>query len=127
MQSINSPLAWFEIITQDFERAIKFYEAAFKIRFERHENEQMKHAIFPYIEGYTGGSLVHSPYYNDHKAGAGTVIVYLQTSSVSKQLKIIEQLGGEMVFPLTDIGENGYIAGFKDCEGNYIGLWSENP
>ncbi|WP_392553385.1 VOC family protein [Orbus wheelerorum] len=127
MKSINSPLAWFEIVTQDFDRAIQFYQAAFNIRFECHEDEHIKHAIFPYIEGYTGGSLVHSKYYNDHQAGAGTVIIYLQTSSVSKQLKIIEQLGGEIVFPLTDIGENGYIAGFKDSEGNYVGLWSENP
>lgn len=122
----TSPLAWFEIVTQDFERAIQFYEAAFEIKFSRCESEHMKNAVFPYTEGYTGGSLVYSPYYLDHQPGAGTIIIYLKTDSVTKQLEKINALGGETVFPVTNIGENGYIAGFKDCEGNYVGLWSPN-
>lgn len=125
----TTPLAWFEIVTQDFERAIKFYQSAFNIEFSRCDNEHMQMAIFPYDQQKTqvGGALVHSPCYSDHKSGAGTVIIYLNTDSVSKQLEIIHALGGKTVFPLTNIGENGYIAGFEDCEGNQIGLWSPNP
>lgn len=123
MQNTSS-IEWFEIIVQDITRAIQFYESAFNIKFTRHDIPDMQMAIFPYQNGFTGGALVQSKYYADHKAGAGTIIIYLKTDSVSNQLDKIEKLGGETVFPLTSIGENGYIGGFKDCEGNYVGLWS---
>lgn len=122
-----SPLAWFEIVTQDFDRAVAFYQSAFNIQLTLNDNEHMQYAIFPYQEGHVGGALVHSLHYDDHQAGAGTIMIYLNTDSVSKQLATIESLGGETVFPLTNIVENGYIAGFKDSEGNYVGLWSMNP
>lgn len=123
--SSNCPIAWFEIVTEDFQRAITFYEDVFDIKLKLYKDPKMDMAVFPYEEGYPSGALVHGDCFADHKAG-NTLLIYLTTDSVTKQLAKIEQHGGEEVFPVTRIGENGFIAGFKDSEGNSIGLWSQN-
>lgn len=123
--SFNSPIAWFEIVAQDFDRACDFYSKAFDITFEKKTIDTMQMAIFPYQEGNVGGTLVYSPCYADHKPGAGTVIVYLNCDSVTEQLKIIAELGGKEIFPITQVCDNIFIAGFEDSEGNYIGICSK--
>lgn len=123
--SFNSPIAWFEIVAQDFDRACDFYSKAFDITFEKKAVDAMQMAIFPYQEGNVGGTLVHSPCYADHKPGAGTVIVYLNCDSVTEQLKRIAELGGKEIFPVTQVCDNIFIAGFEDSEGNYIGICSK--
>lgn len=127
----SSPIAWFEIVTQDLARAIQFYEAAFDIKFDiklaQCNTPHMQMALFPYAEGYPSGALVYSECYADHQAGPGTTIIYLNTDSVSAQLQKIISLGGEVAFPAISIGEDGHIAGFKDTEGNFVGIWSMNP
>lgn len=127
IMNITCPIAWFEIVVQDLERAIQFYESIFNTQLTYiNENPKMKMAIFPYKEGYPSGALVQSDCYADHHSGPSTVLIYLATDSVAKQLSVIKKHGGEEVFAVTPIGKNGYIAGFKDTEGNYIGLWSQN-
>lgn len=121
----KSPIAWFEIVLQDFDRGCEFYSKAFNVTFQKENIDKIQMAIFPYEEGQTGGALVASPCYQDHVAGSGTAIVYLNCASVTKQLEIIAELGGKTIFPATQIGDNGFIAGFEDSEGNHIGLWSE--
>lgn len=125
----TTPLAWFEIVTQDLERAITFYQSAFNIEFSRLDDDERTFAIFPYDQekGQVGGALVHGKCYAKHKPCLGTIFVYLNTESVTNQLQIINNLGGKTVFTPTSIGECGYIAGFEDSEGNQIGLWSANP
>jgi predicted enzyme related to lactoylglutathione lyase len=39
----------------------------------------------------------------------------------------IEEIGGEIVFPLTVINGVGYLAYFRDLEGNVFGLMQEDP
>lgn len=121
----KSPIAWFEIVLQDFEGGCEFYSKAFNVEFQKQTMDQMQMAIFPYEPNQTGGALVSSPCYNDHIAGPGTSIIYLNCESVTAQLDKIVLLGGKVIFPVTQIGENGFIAGFEDSEGNHIGIWSE--
>lgn len=121
----KSPIAWFEIVMQDFNRGVEFYENVFHVKLERKIINEMQVAIFPYEEGQTGGALVSSPCYKDHKPGAGTSIVYLNCESVTKKLETVAKFGGKTIFPIIQIGENGFIAGFEDSEGNHIGIWSK--
>lgn len=125
-QNYDSPIEWFDIVIQNIERATQFYEAAFDVTLKRVDDPDMKMAIFPYQDDLPGGALVESPLYEAHKAGAGTTIIYLRTDSISKRLNKIEKLGGKTVLPVKQIGENGYIAIFKDIDDNCIGLWSKN-
>lgn len=124
--SFNSPIAWFEIVTQDFDRACDFYSKAFDVTFNQRTIGEMQLAVFPYQEGHVGGALVNSPCYKDHKAGPSTSVIYLNCESVTAQLKKVIELGGKEIFPVTPICENGFIAGFEDSEGNHIGIWSQN-
>lgn len=119
-----SPLAWFEIVVQDFESAVKFYETAFNMQLNIVNDDEMQYAIFPYTQPHVGGALVHSHHYADHRPGPGTTLIYLHTNSVKHQLNTIESLGGKVEMASTSIGENGFIGVFVDLDGNYVGLWS---
>lgn len=122
----NSTIAWFEIVTQDFERACQFYNQAFDITFEKQTVDQMQMAIFPYADGQVGGALVKSPCYDSIKSHNGPTVIYLNCTAIGAQLEKIIAAGGQVFFPTLEIC-HGFIAGFEDSEGNHIGLWSKNP
>lgn len=122
----KSPIAWFEIVLQDFDRGCQFYENVFHIELKKQTINEMQMAIFPYEEGQTGGALVSSPCYKEHLPGPSTSVIYLNCESVTEKLETVAKFGGKMIFPITPIGDNGFIAGFEDSEGNQIGIWSKN-
>ena len=48
---------------------------------------------------------------------------YISVDSIDKFLQKVEQAGGVVVMPKTEIGTNmGWIAAFKDTEGNIMGF-----
>lgn len=129
---LKTPIAWFEIVVKDMQKAISFYQNAFGYTISQMpncpstENKQIEMAIFAYEEGFPSGSLVCSSCYDDHKNGPSTTIIYLTVESISRALEKIQSLNAKVTFPCTSIGENGFIAGFEDLDGNEIGIWSEN-
>jgi predicted enzyme related to lactoylglutathione lyase len=84
-------------------------------------------AWFPWVEEGKGsaGSLVgHSDQYKPSMDG---VLIYLttQTDDLSDELKRVEKAGGKIIQQKTMIAEGyGYMAIFKDTEGNRIALHS---
>jgi predicted enzyme related to lactoylglutathione lyase len=63
----------------------------------------------------------------DYQPSAGGTIVYLYAGDdLAKPLERAVNLGGKVVLPKTGIGEHGYIALFRDSEGNTVGLHSMN-
>ncbi|QIQ21660.1 VOC family protein [Zophobihabitans entericus] len=124
---VRRPIEWFEIVVRDFDRAVKFYEAAFNVQFNIEQMNDMSMAIFPYPEGQTGGALVAGECYKSCQSGSGSIVIYLPADSIKTTLAKIEQLGGKTVMPCMEIGGNGYIALFTDSEENTIGLWSPVP
>ena len=125
MDNKSDALSWFEIPTQDFERAIKFYEEIFDVKLKIWENNESVMAVFPSGEGKIGGALVKEKVMGTCKNG---VIVYL---NANPDLQIVvdrlEKAGGELLTPKLQITEEiGYMAYFRDTEGNTIGLHSKN-
>jgi predicted enzyme related to lactoylglutathione lyase len=58
-------------------------------------------------------------------AGQGGTLVYLNVEGdLDEVLKRIPAAGGSVIKPRTSIGEHGFIAIFKDTEGNGVGLHS---
>lgn len=113
-------ITWFEIPTQDFNRAIAFYEAAFEIKLQQEEMDGIANAIFPHQEGQAAGALVNgSPY----KPSENGVMIYLFTEQFDPTLDRIQANGGKVVMPKTKIPP-GFIAMFIDSEGNRVGLHS---
>lgn len=52
----------------------------------------------------------------------GPVIV-VDVESIDPALKRIEELGGATVIARMPVGEMGFVAYFRDPEGNVLGLW----
>ena len=120
-----SSVAWFEIVVKDLEQSIKFYEQVFQVQLKREGCADIQMAIFPYQEGFPSGALSCGECYADCQPGASTTIVYLSAEGIEETLQRVEAEGGERFVPCTDIGGgNGFIALFKDLEGNVIGLWA---
>jgi predicted enzyme related to lactoylglutathione lyase len=123
----NNVVGWFEIPVTDMDRAIKFYELVFDIKFSRHLLGPIDMAWFPAGEGLAGapGSLVYNE--RAYKPSMEGVLVYFTAFSgdLSIELGRVENSGGKILLPKTQISEEvGYMALFSDSEGNRIALHS---
>jgi hypothetical protein len=62
---------------------------------------------------------------NGLSPGNGGTLVYLNAEGdLDGVLKRIPAAGGSVLKPRTSIGQHGFIAVFKDTEGNSVGLHS---
>jgi hypothetical protein len=123
MSTSAKVVAWFEIPSVDFDRAVRFYEAALDVKLDRQEVGGNPIAIFGYEEPATGGAIIHSPSMTPADDG---VLVYLTAQpTVDATLARIEQAGGKTDGPVIKLPQDiGYIAFFTDTEGNRLGLHS---
>lgn len=117
-----NPIHWLEIATKDLERAKSFYETVFKLEFQYLEMPDSKMYMFGKQEMIgSGGCLVKS---NDNKPSTEGTLVYFSSEDLATELGRIEEAGGKIIVPKTDIGEFGFFAHVIDTEGNRIGLHS---
>ncbi len=117
--------AWFEIPVADFNRARKFYEAAFDVALrEEAMDASMKMGVFPHGPEEVSGCIMASPY---AKPSADGTVVYIQTKGDLQQvLNRAQKLGSQVLVPKTALPPQagGYFAVMTDCEGNRVGLFS---
>lgn len=123
MSTSFKTVAWFEIPSVDFDRAVRFYETALDIKLNRQEMGGQPIAIFGYEEPATGGAIVHSPAMTPTDDG---VLLYLTAQpTVDAALARIGQAGGKTDGPVIRLPNDiGYIGFFRDSEGNRLGLHS---
>jgi predicted enzyme related to lactoylglutathione lyase len=115
-------LNWFELYVNDFDRAKRFYEAALETSLQTFEQDNCRMGMFPHNEGGVGGSITKM---NGISPGLGGTLVYLNVEGdLDAVLKRIPSAGGSVIKPRTSIGQHGFIAVFKDTEGNSVGLHS---
>ncbi len=121
----KTPVAWFEIVVKDLEQSTKFYERVFQVQLKRESCSEIQMAIFPYQEGFPSGALASGECSADCQPGSSTTVVYLSAEGIEQTLQRVEAEGGQRFVPCMDIGGgNGFIALFKDLEGNVVGLWA---
>lgn len=128
MRKTANAVNWFEIPVKDLDRARDFYETIFDSQLEEPtEMLGMKMVSFPYepANGKVSGALVQSEMHEPSQTGA---VVYLNANpSIQEVIDRIEEAGGTVVLPRTEISpEVGYMAFFIDTEGNKVGLHSQN-
>lgn len=116
-------VGWFEIPVNDIVRASKFYEAVFNLTLTQMDLGELKMASFPFLDGGygAGGSLVqHKNFYTPSTNG---IVIYFATLDIEKNLSVVLESGGEILQEKKQIGPGqGYMALFRDSEGNRIAL-----
>lgn len=112
-----------EIPTEDFARAVKFYQSILNIAIETVDMHGAKFGLFP---GADDGVFIHLINDSAYKTSSAGTLVYLNGGDdLQSVASKIEASGGKMVIPKTEIApEMGYYAHFIDSEGNKLGLHS---
>lgn len=129
MAAFTNVISWFEIPSNDLDRASKFYETIFQTQLIPMDLPEIKMRMFPLQDMMTGvgGAIVHSIGSHKPSASDGPLIYLNGNPDVQIILDRIEAAGGKVVVPKTEITpEYGFMAVFIDPEGNRIGLHS-NP
>ena len=123
----NNPVIWFEIYTDDIERAKGFYEKVFDVKLEQlptpEGSEGMEMWAFPMSEqgAGAGGTICKM---EGFKAGRSSTIVYFACVDCAVEAGRVEGAGGRLHEPKRSIGQFGFMALAEDTEGNMIGLHS---
>lgn len=125
MSNSHNPVFYFEIPVKDLDRAIKFYNEVFNFEFTKTTIDGNEMALFPFKEEGLGisGALVKGEIYKPTIEG---VLIYFRTKNIEENLNLAEKNGGKVLYPKTSNGELGYVAEFKDSEGNRIALHQTN-
>lgn len=119
---MKDALNWFEIPVTDMDRAMAFYGKVLGIEFAPGPGMgDARMAMFP-AEGGVGGALIEAEGWTPGVTGS---VVYLAwEGDLDVPLSRVEDAGGKVAIPKTDIGENGFFAFILDTEGNRVGLHS---
>ncbi|WP_283687525.1 VOC family protein [Dysgonomonas sp. Marseille-Q5470] len=121
---MKKQVAFFEIPSVDFNRAVKFYELVLGISFNAMDFGHEKMAFFPEESGKCPGAISYTPDFNPSKDG---VLISFSVESIETSLDNVVKSGGKRIIPKTKIEAErvGYFATFIDSEGNSIGLYSD--
>lgn len=114
-----------EIATDDFSRAVKFYESILGITIEEIDMEGTQMGVLPSDGESVNVVLVKG---NEYTPSSKGTVVYLNAGNdLQPMLDNIEKNGGQIIVSKTEISpEIGFFALFIDTEGNRIGLHSIN-
>lgn len=122
-KSMNNLISIVEIPTNDFSRALNFYETILGIKIAEMEMDGNKMGILPNEEGTINVVLING---KDYKPTSDGSVLYLNAGDdLQIILDKVAEIGGQIIVPKTQISpEMGYFAMFIDCEGNKLGLHS---
>ena len=112
-------ISWVEIPALDFNRAVDFYNAVFKLNLEKQDFGSEKMACFPTGEG----AISFAPDFKPSENGA--LVSFYTPDNIDKTLARVENHGGKTIIPKTKIQAEGrdYFAICLDSEGNKIGIY----
>ncbi len=111
----------FEIATDNPERTIEFYKTVFGWNIQKWEgpidywNIRTGDPNEPGIDGGIG-----------RREGAITVNT-IDVDDIDKYIALVEQNGGEITRPKGPVQGVGWLAYFKDADGNLWGMMQEDP
>jgi len=114
---------WFEIPVENIDRATKFYSTVMGIKMQTEEMGPAKMAIFPSdTVGSVHGSLVQGP--GNTPSDKGSLLYLNGGEDLAEPLSRVEAAGGKILEGKKNIGEHGFVAIFKDTEGNRLAFHS---
>ena len=118
-------VVWFELPVTNLDRATSFYESVFgtKLAIDARFPEL---AIFPrrHEQASTGAlAVTHDPKHDGRPSTDGAVIYLNCDGDMDGVLKRAKAAGGELLQEVAQLpGGMGWIAQFRDLDGNRVGL-----
>lgn len=113
---MNSLCHW-EIPASDLKRSGDFYAQLFGWKMAGYSDNYI---MFDVEDGIGGGI------FKVEKMPEPCIDVYIKVADIPQTLKRVEELGGKIEKPKTEIGGGfGYYAFFRDPCGCRIGLWAK--
>jgi len=118
---MGQPVAFFEVISADNERAQKFYAELFDWKLEA-DPEMGGYGL---VDTGAGAEAIIGGIGPSMESGDTGVKIYMRVDDLDAYLTRAEQLGGKQLVPPTDLpGDFGRFAIFADPDGNPVGLWT---
>jgi predicted enzyme related to lactoylglutathione lyase len=118
---MGQPVAWFEIISPDAERAKKFYSELFGWQVAT-DPEMGGYAL---VDTQAGEGAIAGGIGQADPGSGPSVKIYMRVDDIDAYLERAQGLGGATVMPPTDLpGDFGKFAIFTDPDGNQVGLWA---
>lgn len=118
-----NPVGWFEIPVTDIAKAKAFYESVLSMQLEDPiTQEGFEMAFFPGSMEQKPGASGAIAKGEGYVPGNKGVMIYFSCPDIEGACERAAAQEGEVVMPLTDIGEYGEMAWIKDPEGNTVGL-----
>jgi hypothetical protein len=117
----NRNVVHVEIPAKDVKAAGKFYQRLFGWKIS-HE-EALNYALWEPVEGPGGGFPQV-----DEEYKVGEILIHIASDDIDADLSMVEQLGGKVLKPKTEIPGIGWYGVFQDPTGNQLALYtSMNP
>jgi uncharacterized protein len=118
---MGAPVAFFEIISDDKERAQRFYADL----FDWTVSSDPSMGDYVLLDTGNGDDAVGGGLGASSPEDTAGVRIYARVDDLDAYLAKAEKLGGTTVVPPMDLpGGFGRIAMFLDPDGNKVGLWS---
>lgn len=115
-------ISWFELPATDLDRATNFYQKVMGYELQRMEMGGTTMAFFSSTDDGVGGCVTFG---DGNKPNSEGALVYLNGGDdLSVHLSRVDEAGGSVVMPKTQIGENGFMGVFMDTEGNRVAFHS---
>jgi predicted enzyme related to lactoylglutathione lyase len=112
------PVTWFQISGRDGNALQQFYKQVFGWQMNPSPDGSMAMVSPEQPDGIAGGI-------GPSMDGNPSVAVYVNCDDVDEQLAKIEAAGGRTAMSKTELPAGmGFIAGFIDPGGNWVGLWT---
>ena len=129
---MKNPIVHFEIPADDVERAKNFYKKIFGWEMNRFQladgdywivrTTDVDDKMMPTTPGAINGGLMQ------RKNPGQPFMNYVSVESIDEMCRKITASGGTVIMPRQEIGQGmGWIAAFKDTEGNIMGLHQMQP
>jgi len=112
---VASSVIHFEVVGKDGPALQRFYSTVFGWKLNTDNPEG--YGMVEHGDQGIGGGIGAAP-----DGTPGRVTFYVQTDDAQATLRKVEELGGRVVMPLTEVAPGTTIALFADPEGHIVGL-----
>lgn len=111
---MSNPVVHWEIIAKDGKQAQEFYARLFDWKVDA--SNPMQYGIVEGADGGIGGGI------GAGQNGEQLLTFYVQVDDPQSYLQKVEQMGGKVVTPVTEIPGMVTFAQFSDPQGHIVGL-----